>query len=214
MNSVDIVFRRAFALAGGFCLMAVAAAAPPDPALRIESIQRHSALLQQTVAAGRQNSAFCANCHGQEGNSAIPEVPNLAGQNALYILEQMRKFAGGERKDPFMQGLIKILGAEERLSIALFYSSIQPAAGSGDGGDVRRGREVYRKQCSGCHGEAAHGSDRFPRLAGQHPAYLKQSLTRYRDRTGERRSQEMNDVAAALGDADIAALASYLATLR
>ena len=37
-----------------------------------------------------------------------PDVPNLASQNADYLLEQMNKFVQGQRKSSaFMAGMIK-----------------------------------------------------------------------------------------------------------
>jgi len=180
---------------------------------RLAAAQRDPAQVRQLVDAGPGNTTFCANCHGQNGNSAIPEVPNLAGQNPAYLIEQMQKFERGERKNPFMQGLIKVLGADERMSIALFYSAARPQSHTGAAGNVARGRDLFRSRCAACHGESAHGSDRFPRLAGQHPVYLTQSLTRYRDRAAERGSKEMSGIASALADAEIRELANYLSTL-
>ena len=45
----------------------------------------------------RKVAAFCANCHGEGGNSVKPDVPNLAGQNTAYLLDQVRQFSDGRR---------------------------------------------------------------------------------------------------------------------
>ena len=52
----------------------------------------------------------------------------------------------------------------------------------------------------------------FPHLAGQKEEYLVVALEAYRD--GSRRSENMNVVAKALSDADIADLAAYYAGIE
>ena len=42
--------------------------------------------------AGQAKSATCMACHGPDGNSPNPEWPNLAGQHASYIEQQLRLF--------------------------------------------------------------------------------------------------------------------------
>lgn len=81
---------------------------------RMKVLQADPAALQNAIAAGKKASFFCANCHGENGIAKTSDVPNLAGQHPSYLLEQIRKFGAGERKDPFMQGLIKVLNDEER----------------------------------------------------------------------------------------------------
>ena len=114
---------RALILATGLMLFGTAALAQPVVQERLKAIQADPASVKIAVDAGRKASFFCANCHGENGISKTPDVPNLAGQNPAYILEQMRKFVSGERKDPFMQGLIKVLKEDERMQVALFYAS-------------------------------------------------------------------------------------------
>ena len=118
---------RALILAAGLMLLGTAALAQPVIQERLKAIQADPATVKLAVDAGRKASFFCANCHGENGISKTPDVPNLAGQNPAYILEQMRKFVSGERKDPFMQGLIKVLKDEERVQIALYYASVPVA---------------------------------------------------------------------------------------
>jgi len=49
------------------------------------------------VADGAPSPRCCSSCHGPNGNSTIPEWPRLAGQNAVYIAEQLRLFRSGVR---------------------------------------------------------------------------------------------------------------------
>lgn len=180
---------------------------------RLKSVLADPHARAAAIEAGRKASSFCANCHGPDGNSKTPEVPNLAGQNPIYLLEQVRKFASGARRDQWMEPAIKLLNDTERLNIVAYYASMEVApARSARSSDA--GRELFSKRCSACHGGEARGGERFPRLAGQQAVYLVRSLTRYRDRTGQRMEPEMLAMTAALRDKDIRDLSDYLSALR
>jgi cytochrome c553 len=165
------------------------------------------------IEAGKKAASFCANCHGPDGNSRQGEVPNLAGQNPVYLLNQVHKFYTGERRDQWMEPAIKLLSDVERLNIVVYYSSMQVSPAS-SAPPNEAGRALYQRVCSRCHGDQARGGERFPRLAGQQHTYLIRSLTRYRDRTGNRMEPEMLAMTAALKDEDIKAVADYLSSLR
>jgi cytochrome c553 len=162
--------------------------------------------------AGRKASSFCANCHGPDGNSTLPEVPNLAAQNPVYLLNQMQKFYTGERKNQWMEPAIKLLGENERMNIVVYYASRQVTPVRSIAA-VDAGRGIYQRVCTHCHGTEAQGGERYPRLAGQQTVYLVRALTDYRNRTGSRMAPEMLAMTAALKDADIKAVADYLSSL-
>lgn len=194
---------------------AVCSIAQAQPALqeRLKGVQSDPAALKLAVDAGKKATFFCANCHGENGISKTPDVPNLAGQNSAYLLEQIRQFASGERKDAFMQGLIKVLKDEDRLQIALYYGSLSVAPSPADARQAALGKALFTKLCVRCHGEQAHGNELYPRLAGQKVPYLQASITRYRDHTGIRSNQLMSIATANLKNEDIFALANYLTQL-
>jgi len=177
---------------------------------RLKAVQADPAALKLAVDAGKKASFFCANCHGEDGISKTPDVPNLAGQNPAYLLEQIRKFGSGERKDKFMQGLIKVLKDEERLQIALYYATSVVPPSPANPAQLNRGRELFTKLCVRCHGEQARGNETIARLAGQKVPYLQKTITRYRDQTGERNNQLMSIATAGLKNEDVVALANYI----
>ncbi len=183
------------------------------PVERMRALQGDAARFKAAAEAGRGTAAFCANCHGEAGYSKTPEVPNLAGQNPAYLVEQIRKFGAGERKDPFMQGLIKALKEDERLQVAAYFSSLNVPAGKADTALATRGKDYFVRLCARCHGENGHGNETIPRLAGQQVEYLKRSISRYRDNSGERIYTLMQIATAGLRNEDIAAIANYLTTL-
>ena len=192
------------------CGVASAQTAATD---RLKAIQADPVALKAAIEAGRKATFFCLNCHGDNGISKIPEVPNLAGQNPDYLLEQIRKFGSGERKDQFMQGLIKVLKEEERVQIALFYGSESVKPSAADLVLVARGKDLFTRLCVRCHGETAHGDATIPRLAGQQAPYLQSSITRYRDKTGVRNNPLMSIATSTLKNEDIKAIANYLTQL-
>ena len=64
-------------------------------------------LKQQAIRMGKERAILCNQCHGEDGNSKTPDVPNLASQNPKYLLEQIEKFATGSRKNYVMNALSK-----------------------------------------------------------------------------------------------------------
>lgn len=180
---------------------------------RMLVLQADPAQLQGAVAAGRKASFFCANCHGKDGIALTADVPNLAGQHPEYLLEQIRKFGAGERKDAFMEGLIKVLKDEERAQITLYYASIGVPPSASDAAQTARGKVLFEKLCVRCHGQDAHGGRNYPRLAGQQKLYLQKSITHYRDGTGVRNDKLMAIATSLLKNDDIVALSHYLAQL-
>lgn len=185
----------------------------PSPQERLKAISADPVAMRAAVDAGKKVTFFCANCHGEDGISKTPDVPNLAGQNPAYLLEQIRKFANGERKDPFMQGLIKVLKDEERVQAAQYYASIPVPPSRGNPVLVAHGKELFTKLCVRCHGDKAHGDGLYARLAGQKVPYLELTVQRYRDGTGIRNNQLMAIATAALKNEDITAIANYLTQL-
>lgn len=180
---------------------------------RLKAVLGDSAARSTAAEAGRKIASFCANCHGPDGNSKQTEVPNLAGQNPIYLLNQVHKFYTGERKDAWMEPAIRLLSDTDRINIVVYYSAMQviPASSAPPN---EAGRALYQRVCFRCHGDQGRGSERFPRLAGQQQIYLIKSLTRYRDRTGTRMEPEMLAMTAALKNEDIKAVADFLSSMR
>ncbi|WP_296568422.1 c-type cytochrome [Zoogloea sp.] len=208
---------RCAALGLGLALMAGAVLAdPPDPRDILERINKARPPDQKIAQdAGRKAAFFCANCHGETGLSKYGEVPNLAGQHPGYVLGKIDAFLNGRRKDAFMQGLMKVLSAEEKAQIAVFYAA-QPVvpAGTPSAARAAEGRDHFEKNCVRCHGADARGGENFPRLAGQQPEYLRRSLMRYLKLSGERTYPPMTAAVSGLGERNVEAVVEYLSNLR
>lgn len=205
-------------LLGGVALFAVghiADAAPQDVDPLVQQIMSSPPAKAKAQNEGRKVAAFCANCHGDSGNSVYEYIPNLAGQHPAYLLSQIRKFADGRRQDDFMSGMIKAMKEEDRVDVAFFYAnqSVRPSA-TGSNAQVVHGASIFRSICSGCHGQQGYGNERTARLAGQHATYISQSLQKYRKGEGDRSDPVMGSVARRLNDADTADVAAYISTMR
>ena len=83
------------------------------------------AVAQPTTDADARAAAHlasnCANCHGTTGN-AQGAMPNLAGQQKTYIVEQMRAFRDGKRPATIMHQLAKGYTDPQIEAIAEFFS--------------------------------------------------------------------------------------------
>ena len=75
--------------------------------------------------AGRTRAQTCTVCHGPLGVSVVPNAPNLAGQPAIYLVEQLRNFRSGRRPHEVMAVIAKPLGDQEIEDLAAWFASLQ-----------------------------------------------------------------------------------------
>lgn len=81
------------------------------------------------IAAGQQRALSCQACHGVDGISLSPQTPNLAGQKALYLSNQLLAYRSGSRKNALMSPLAQPLSDQDIANLAAYYASL-PAGGS------------------------------------------------------------------------------------
>lgn len=199
------------------CFAAFACANENEEAMkRFTLIMADEETRQQAYEAGRERSIFCGYCHGENGNSKRPHIPNLASQNPIYLFHAFEQFARGERVDYVMSSLAKNLTLEDRVNIAVYFSQqkVLPITVVGDEALSRRGGELFTRTCMACHGEQGQGKETMPRLAGQPSEYIRKALTRFRNNDPARAGSVMLGIASQLSDEDIEALAIFLPQLR
>ncbi|HEY9281615.1 MAG TPA: c-type cytochrome [Eoetvoesiella sp.] len=179
----------------------------------------------------------CVTCHGAAGNSTIPANPNLAAQPHEYLVKQLTDFKvkegaqlaprhGVNGAPSVMTSMAAALTPDDMKNIA-YYLALQPldlkvAATATKEATMERGQKIWRgglpdrnvPACAACHSANGAGLPaEFPRLAGQHPAYIEEQLKLFR--SGDRaNSPMMHDIADRMSDSDIAAVADYAAGLR
>jgi cytochrome c553 len=74
--------------------------------------------------------ATCAACHGADGISVSDGIPNLAGQKAGYLENQLKAFRDGKRPSEVMQAIAGQLDDAQIKAIASLFSGLQIADGS------------------------------------------------------------------------------------
>ena len=186
-------------------------------------------------AAGKALTVTCAACHGEDGNSAVPTFPKLAGQNEKYLIKQINDIKYKRRPVASMIGQVDHLNDQQIADIAAYYASQTQTPGRAEDADLKLGAEVYRAgvsesgvaACIACHGARGVGNAPagWPRLAGQHKEYIAQQLRKWRTgaentleenpegRTNDGDSRIMRDVAYRMTDREIDAVANFIAGL-
>lgn len=77
------------------------------------------------VVGRTKANAACAVCHGPTGMSMMPNAPHLAGQPAIYLVEQLKNYRSGKRAHEVMGVIAKPLTDAEIEDLAAWYSSLQ-----------------------------------------------------------------------------------------
>lgn len=159
--------------------------------------------------------ASCAACHGERGAAPLATMPSLAAQPKLFIETQLVLIREGLRDVPAMKGVMAGMTDETIGALAGYFAAQAPApvAATSRADLVRAGGELaQRGLCGTCHRPDYSGQQQVPRLAGQREDYLLASMTQLRDAPGPGRDTVMAATLRGLSNADLAALAHYLAT--
>ncbi|MFQ6005914.1 MAG: c-type cytochrome [Woeseia sp.] len=162
------------------------------------------------VQLGKAAAAACAGCHGADGNSQVPGMPDLTAQSPEYFVAAIRAYQGAGRPGTMMNALVSSIAEQSVHNMALYYALQEPRRSPVPGnGDAEAGRAAARA-CSSCHGADGNvtAAD-IPTLAGQDALYLAAALRAYAE--GKRDHAQMNTATAELGDNDIEALAAFYA---
>jgi cytochrome c553 len=175
--------------------------------------------VEQTVEGTQQ---VCSSCHGSDGRGVSPTFPRLAGQQADYLVTQLKAFRDKTRADPhahtYMWGMAAKLSDETIEGLAASYSAMPPAPGTPeDPTDVAAGSKIYHygipdrnvPACITCHGERAEGNSIIPRLAGQQRGYLERQLTAFA--SNARANEVMHENSKNLTPDQISQVGAYLA---
>ncbi|WP_346838344.1 c-type cytochrome [Microbulbifer sp. SAOS-129_SWC] len=194
------------------------------------------AMADGDAKAGQTKAATCGACHGADGNSAVPTFPKLAGQGEKYLVKQMMDIKSGARQVPQMVGQLDNATPQDMRDIAAYFhaqtmqlSGSKPQKvklNSGETVDgLTLGRKLFRAgdaaigvpACMGCHSPTGKGNPPagFPRLSGQYAEYIEKQLKAFREgsRANDGDTRVMRTVAKHLSDAEISAVANYIAGL-
>lgn len=191
------IIRRAFVLLTLACIAGAAAAQSRGNPARGETLARP-----------------CAACHGTPDRDPLPLTPTLAAQPDDYTVMQLFVLRERLREVPQMVGLLKDVTDSDFFDLAVYYAR-QPSPRGGANPDPRlraRGAALSRSMgCGSCHLKDYSGQKQVPRLANQREDYLRATMKDYRDNRRTGPDTSMNGILHKVPDADIEALAHYLA---
>ncbi|HYH38410.1 MAG TPA: ethylbenzene dehydrogenase-related protein [Azospirillum sp.] len=179
----------------------------------------------------------CAPCHGEFGQGGGKGTyPRLAGMNADYLADQLRKFKSRERENipmiPFSNDRempdTDIRDITRYLATIKLKTKLDDGDAPADGldrllaakkilhierwdGDADKGRALYAELCASCHGKAGEGRVKKPPLAGQYSEYLLQQISDFRK--GRRQHDDVEPLFVQRHERDFDDILAFLSSL-
>ncbi len=214
--------------------LALISGAAVQSATADEALGQGTPFADGTVEAGTLKATTCSACHGPNGNSTTAVWPKIAGQNAVYIAEQLQLFKAGVRVNPDMIKMVSTLSDKDIDSVAVFYQAQTPVGGEADASMWHAGEALYRfgdpardiPACTACHGPVGRGNSvsDYPALRAQFADYVAKQLNDFASgarysgaKPGaptSRNGYMMTTVAKRLNSEDIKELAAYIQGMR
>ncbi len=181
-------------------------------------------------AAVEAKISYCKDCHGlsAQGYRGFYPIPRLAGQQPVYLENQLRAFVERRRPNPIMSNVAHVLKPAMITALTAKFSSLHPRPiGGAPQRHVAAGRQIFQNgvpdmdiaACAACHGPDASGHEQIPRLAGQLYPYIIKELTNWSNERGQipgkpDTSAIMGPVAHSLNRQQVEAVAEYLSSLK
>jgi cytochrome c553 len=78
---------------------------------------------KQATLPGHATASKCMACHGADGKSSNPSWPNLIGQSKEYLVNALKRYTSGARKNAIMAGIAKGLSNSEIENVATYYAA-------------------------------------------------------------------------------------------
>jgi len=162
----------------------------------------------------------CVACHGEQGVSAAPEFPHLAGQSGAAIYKQLSDYRSGSRAHQAMTDIAKALDEATLADVAAYYAG-QPKRDPNPKTLADAPAAIVRlvelgdpsrniPPCAACHRPGSGGPIETPILAEQVQEYIVLQLKSYA--SGARHNDvygRMRMIAARLTQAEVDGLAAY-----
>ncbi|GEP56918.1 c-type cytochrome [Reyranella soli] len=163
----------------------------------------------------QERIAPCLACHGEHGQSAVPEVPSLGAQTSPYLLIQLFLFREKLRRHEIMNEAVKGFSDDDLRTFADALAKLPPPAPANEAADparMARGQALVQQyRCNVCHAPDLAGREAVPRIAGQREDFLVKTLREYKTNQRPGYDASMGDVMQPIPDADIPDLAYFSA---
>ena len=162
----------------------------------------------------------CFACHGENGISALDGVPSIAAEPEIFLEWQLVFFRTGRVKSEIMEPVAAGLSDDDIRAIGAYLAALPPIETPPPPDDAPAmteagARLAALRHCGNCHGDGFHGQQGAARIAGQREEVILKALHDYK--AGVRFGTgiaAMPEVALALSDEQMQALAHYLARQR
>lgn len=164
----------------------------------------------------------CGRCHGERGlGKTHLGTPALAGQRYAYLIRQLANFAGDERDNATMHGVVRDrdVGNPQAWADLAGYLNHLPATSSpepGPANDLQLGGAIFHEQCASCHsGDAGGDVDGFvPSLRHQHYNYLLSQMHKLAAGNRHNVDEGLMRFLSGFDEREMSATASYLSRLQ
>ncbi len=184
--------------------------------------REEAALLTPNPTNGKTVYEGCAVCHMPEGwgtpNGAYPQI---AGQHHSVTLKQLADIRANNRDNPSMYPFAipeEIGGAQSLADVAAYIETLKmtTATGKGDGADLSYGEELYRDNCTECHGERGEGNpeEAYPLIQGQHYNYSLRQLVWIQNGKRRNANSDMMKIIEGFNEREFKALADYISRMQ
>ena len=170
----------------------------------------------------------CSTCHGSHGQGSADEYfPRIAGKPKGYLFNQLQNFRDGRRSYPPMNYLLAYLHDDYLAELASYFASsplLQQAPLGKRMPDYVLGEQLVKHgnpargvpACIACHGPSLTGIEPgIPALVGLHARYITAQIEAWRVGTRHATNPDcMHEIATRLNEAEISAVAGWLAAQR
>lgn len=160
-------------------------------------------------------AATCVACHGEDGQPISAEIPIIFGQQEGYLYFQIRDFKTGARQNEVMSPLVGDLTKDQMKALAAYFAAKTWPRTAQSATDEQKATALQADTaagCTGCHMEGYAGASTAPRLAGQQPTYLDQTLGQFKTKA-RANNPGMSGIMQTFSDDAISAISAYLAAL-
>lgn len=178
--------------------------------------------LTPNLENGRDVYEVCSACH-QINGWGLPDgtFPQIAGQHPKVAIKQLADIRALNRDNPTMYPFAlpqEIGGSQSIADVAAYIAKLpmSPENGVGPGTMLEKGKQLYADNCVRCHGESGEGSDEkyFPRIQGQHYAYLLRQYTWIKQGKRRNANPDMVEQIKNFTDDDTIAVLDYVSRLK
>jgi cytochrome c553 len=178
--------------------------------------------LEPDINKGRKIYSLCATCHLENGMGKINgSFPVIAGQHRKVLIKQLADIRARNRHNPTMYPFsdpATIGGAQSIADVTAYIASLRADStqGKGSGQQLDSGKKIYQQHCQQCHGGKGEGNNEafFPKLRGQHYAYLLRQLKWIKDGYRKNSNPVMMDKLKNMTEIELDAVADYLSHLH